>query len=236
MVRLRGLLHRLAIVLVISNLLFAVLHLSKQTHAYGELLVEGEIEVYDADGVTPILGYGFPLFSGGAEHTFHQSFFINNTGTKPVDVYWNISASSILWQLTGSLHQYAYDHHEDGIWKYSLGIRKDVEVSPQYWQPNQEGILLAVSEGVRLQFELYYTGTPNTAETFTLTVSFHANAPTIPGDVNGDGKVDVFDLYALGKAYNSTDGGGNWNPNADLNHDQIIDAEDLSILNDNYGH
>jgi hypothetical protein len=240
MVKLRGLLYRLAIVLiivlVISNIIFAGLHFSKQTHAYSELEVEGEIEVYDADGVTPILGYGFPLFSGGAEHTFHQSFFINNTGIKPVDVYWNISASSILWQLTGSLHQYVYDHHEDGIWKYSLGIKRDVDVSPQYWQPNQEAIPLAVGEGVKLQFELHYTGRPNTAETFTLTVSFHGNAPSILGDVNGDGKVDVFDLYTLGKAYNSTPETGNWNPNADLNNDLIINAEDLRILNDNYGH
>jgi hypothetical protein len=241
MVKLRSLLYRLAvvptIVLVISTIMFAALHFSKQTHAFGELLVEGEIQVYDADGVTPILGYGFPLFSGGAEHAFHQSFFINNTGTKPVDVYWNVSASSILWQLTGSLHQYVYDHYEDGIWKYSLGINKDGDVSPQYWQPNQEGILLGVGEGVRLRFELYYTGTPNTAETFTVTISFRAMAPTILGDINGDGKVDVFDLYALGKAYGSTpEDLGDWNPNADLNDDLIIDSEDLRILNDNYGH
>lgn len=236
MVKLRSQLHRLAIVLVISNLVFAALYFAKQARSDNELEVEGEIEVYDSDGMTPLTGYDFPLFMGGAEDTFRKSFFINNTGTKPVEVYWNVTASSILWQLTGSLHQYMYDHYEDSIWKYSLGISKDVEVLPQYWQPNQEGILLAVGEGVRLQFELCYTGRPNAAETFTVTISFHAKSPTILGDVNGDGKVNVFDLYALGKAYNSTPGTSNWNPNADLNNDLIVNTEDLSIINDNYGH
>lgn len=235
MVKLRSLLYRLAIVLVISNLVFAVVHFSKHDSAYGELEVEGEIEVYDSDGVTPITGYDFPLFLGGAEETFHKSFFINNTGTKLVEVYWNLTASSILWQLTGSLHPNMYDHYENSIWKYSLGIVKDVQMPPQYWDPNREAIPLAVGEGVKLQLELYYTGRPIRAETFTVTLSLDAESSTITGDVNGDGKVDVFDLYALGKAYNSTPETPNWNPDADLNNDLVVNAEDLSIINENYG-
>lgn len=227
---------KIMILLLVSSIFLAALHSTNRVGAGNEVSADGTIEVYDSDGKKPLTDYDFPLFMGGIEDTFRKSFFINNTGTNPVEVYWNVTASSILWQLTGSLHQHMYDHYEDSIWKYSLGISKDIEASPKYWQPNQEAILLAVSEGVKLQFELYYTGTPNTAGTFTITISFHAKAPTIPGDVNDDGKVSVFDLYALGKAYNSTPGTPNWNPNADLNNDLIINAEDLSIMNDNYGH
>jgi hypothetical protein len=55
------------------------------------------------------------------------------------------------------------------------------------------------------------------------------------GDVNRDGLVDTFDLYALGRAYNSTLMTENWNPNADFTNDDIVDSADLAILRKNYG-
>jgi hypothetical protein len=57
----------------------------------------------------------------------------------------------------------------------------------------------------------------------------------ISGDVNGDKIVNVSDLYALSKAYNSTPTSLNWNPNADINNDFIINTLDLEILSKNYG-
>jgi len=58
---------------------------------------------------------------------------------------------------------------------------------------------------------------------------------TIPGDVNGDRNVDTHDLFKIGKAYSSTATSSNWNPNADINNDLIVNALDLDILNKNYG-
>ena len=58
----------------------------------------------------------------------------------------------------------------------------------------------------------------------------------IGGDVNGDGTVDASDLFRLGKAYESmylVD--PNWDPDCDFNSDLMIDALDLSILDENYG-
>jgi len=54
-------------------------------------------------------------------------------------------------------------------------------------------------------------------------------------DVNRDGKVDVFDLFDLSKAYGSDPSKLNWNPDADLNNDNKVDALDTSELNKNYG-
>ena len=45
----------------------------------------------------------------------------------------------------------------------------------------------------------------------------------LPGDVNGSIKVDLFDLFRIGKAFDSKPGDGNWNPDANINSDGKID-------------
>lgn len=57
----------------------------------------------------------------------------------------------------------------------------------------------------------------------------------IPGDVNGDGVVDVQDLYLLGRAYGSTPGSPNWLALADINGDETVGIDDLLLLDENYG-
>ena len=46
-------------------------------------------------------------------------------------------------------------------------------------------------------------------------------------DINGDGKVDLKDFYAVAKAYGSTPDLPNWNPFADINGDGEVDLKDL---------
>ena len=58
---------------------------------------------------------------------------------------------------------------------------------------------------------------------------------TIPGDINGDGTVDIYDAIILSAAYGSTPGSKNWNPNADINGDGIVDIYDAIILASAYG-
>jgi len=58
---------------------------------------------------------------------------------------------------------------------------------------------------------------------------------TIPGDVNGDRKVDASDLLDLNKAYGSTYGSPTWNPNCDINGDNKVDVLDLFLHSKNYG-
>jgi hypothetical protein len=57
----------------------------------------------------------------------------------------------------------------------------------------------------------------------------------ILGDANGNQKVDVHDLFDLGKAYGSYPSAPNWNPECDFNADNRVDASDLSDLSENHG-
>jgi nitrous oxidase accessory protein len=55
------------------------------------------------------------------------------------------------------------------------------------------------------------------------------------GDVNGDGKVSLFDAMVVRGAYGSEPGDPNWIPEADLNRDNIIDVYDALTIRSHYG-
>ena len=57
---------------------------------------------------------------------------------------------------------------------------------------------------------------------------------TIPGDLNGDYTVDIYDAIRLAGALNSGSGVLNWNPNADINNDYIVDIYDAILLANHY--
>jgi subtilase family serine protease len=58
---------------------------------------------------------------------------------------------------------------------------------------------------------------------------------TIPGDINGDRKVDLKDVFAVGKAYGSVIGDSRYKPNLDINGDGKIDLKDYFTACKNYG-
>ena len=60
------------------------------------------------------------------------------------------------------------------------------------------------------------------------------------GDITGpygrpDSKVDIRDIAIVAKAYGTYEGYQNWNPNADINDDELVDIKDVSIVAKNYG-
>lgn len=57
----------------------------------------------------------------------------------------------------------------------------------------------------------------------------------IPGDINGDGSVDIFDLVIVTGVYGTSPGDDDWNPDADINGDDIVDIFDLVIVASHYG-
>ncbi len=57
----------------------------------------------------------------------------------------------------------------------------------------------------------------------------------IPGDIDGDGDVDLSDLAILLAAYGTCDGDANYNAAADLDGDNCVNLSDLAILLANYG-
>jgi peptide/nickel transport system substrate-binding protein len=58
---------------------------------------------------------------------------------------------------------------------------------------------------------------------------------TIPGDLNGDGTVDLTDFGILQRAWGSSPGMSNWDPRADLNGDGVVDLSDFGIMQMNWG-
>jgi parallel beta-helix repeat protein len=53
---------------------------------------------------------------------------------------------------------------------------------------------------------------------------------TIPGDINGDGTVNILDAITLSNAFLTTPNSSNWNPNADINDDNVVNILDAIIL------
>ena len=58
---------------------------------------------------------------------------------------------------------------------------------------------------------------------------------TIIGDVNGDGKVNIIDTFAVALAYGSYPGHPTWKPNYDINNDGKINLIDYFVTALNYG-
>ena len=57
----------------------------------------------------------------------------------------------------------------------------------------------------------------------------------VPGDVNGDKKVNILDAILLANAFGSKPGSPNWNPRADFNNDNVVNILDAIILANNFG-
>ena len=66
-------------------------------------------------------------------------------------------------------------------------------------------------------------------------VLFPLAAHALPGDIDGSGRVDGYDLIMFGRANGSTGADSNWNPDADLDADGVVDTADLGILSAHFG-
>jgi hypothetical protein len=78
---------------------------------------------------------------------------------------------------------------------------------------------------------------PVSSETDTEDNNFTISKVTlsIPGDINGDGKVDILDISTAARAYGSTLGEQRFEPNADVSNDGIVNILDLSLIARQYG-
>jgi parallel beta-helix repeat protein len=78
---------------------------------------------------------------------------------------------------------------------------------------------------------------PVSGETYTTDNNFTGSSAyvTIPGDLNGDFRINLQDLVILALAYGTKPGDQKWNPNADITGDNTVGPSDLAILANHYG-
>jgi subtilisin family serine protease len=57
----------------------------------------------------------------------------------------------------------------------------------------------------------------------------------LPGDVNGDGIVDNYDLLRFSGAYGAKFSDFNWDEECDIDNNNIVDIYDLTLISENYG-
>jgi hypothetical protein len=58
---------------------------------------------------------------------------------------------------------------------------------------------------------------------------------SIPGDLDGDKTVNIYDAILLAGCFNVSPYSSHWNPNRDINNDGIVDIYNVLILAGNYG-
>jgi hypothetical protein len=58
---------------------------------------------------------------------------------------------------------------------------------------------------------------------------------TIPGDVNGDGKVRIDDILAVSQAFGSNVGDSRYRANLDINSDQKTRVDDVLLAAQHFG-
>jgi hypothetical protein len=56
------------------------------------------------------------------------------------------------------------------------------------------------------------------------------HVPQMPGDVNGDGKINCADITLVKAAFGKRTGQPGFNPRADVNHDGVVNVMDLAIV------
>lgn len=76
---------------------------------------------------------------------------------------------------------------------------------------------------------------PNEIDTADNTYTDGQIQIALPGDTNGDKKVDGKDIAIIARGFGSSAGQGRYTPNADINGDGKIDGKDIVIVAKNFG-
>lgn len=104
--------------------------------------------------------------------------------------------------------------NESGVWhKGFIHLECDLNLS---------GTILKTNEGVLIPHDI-------------LNPLVHFAYTPIPGDLNSDGTVNIFDLRIVARAFGSVPGDLYWDLRADLNCDGEINVYDIVLVSKNYG-
>jgi len=181
--------------------------------------------------------------------TMNNATSVSAVEANGVGVYWDSNCSNRVFSIEwGTLNP-------GSVKNVAVYIRNEVE-EPMYlimwttnWNPLKASQYLnlgwnysrqQMSPGETLKITLSLSVYRYTKGIFTFSFDIQiAGSDKLPGDLNGDGIVNIFDLRIAAKAYlcmavddpttpwNETE---NWNPDADLNKDGKVDIQDLRMV------
>jgi len=124
------------------------------------------------------------------------------------------------------LQQFRLEHEIDWIIaRDTVGVGVEnyfVRYGPTLVIIDQLGFIRYIHEGLTV------------ASTLSEEIS-HMISRVLIGDINGDLKVDIKDLYLVAKAFGSRPGDERWNEAVDLNNDETISILDLYMVSKEYG-
>ncbi len=185
----------------------------KKDDVVGDATSEASISMGNA------YGYYDPYDSEGEVAVFTAGF-ITEYGEFAVeisaeDLQFETTPEHICWQLFAQLQPVAWDY---GVEIVCLGDSMEF-----YFDAALTGQQVGVSFGTTSPTEGFEGGVVLAGE------------PSCPGDINGDGIVDLSDLAELLAAYGTAEGEPGYIPSADLDGDGWIGLPDLAALLSVYG-
>jgi len=97
-----------------------------------------------------------------------------------------------------------------------------------------QGEKIEAGEVKNVTFALTASWETTSLSTFTFNVLIKA-LDSLPGDLNGDGTVNIKDIAILVKLFGTTPASPQWNPNADLNGNLRVDMRDIALAVQAFG-
>jgi hypothetical protein len=147
--------------------------------------------------------------------------------------------SGDVWDALVELNQSAGEMWVGGVVEVFLLFRPDPDY-PWGFRFNPDSVTVAEGTAEGLQTTIrdisedvdYWIGIGQ-AYVFAKVVELRARAPL--GDVTFDGTVDILDAVTIALAFGATPSDPNWNLNANINGDLIVDLFDLAIVALHFG-
>ena len=168
------------------------------------------------------------------------------------DIFWNsLGVAGVRMYFCGHDHFYARSGIVDAVGDtvqqlivgaggapfHVFGGYADPKVQPLYSDDDHYGYLTVEVYGPTVTVQ--YKAQLNAAQPslFTVVDQFSYTIPfvPVPGDINGDGHVDIADLFLVTGTWGSRNGEPGFNAACDFNNDGIVNVIDLLILADNWG-
>jgi hypothetical protein len=161
------------------------------------------------------------VFDGPATFDFQEALSVMRgpDGLLYVGIDWQ-HADDAVYDYTIAVHDTDGNHLD--LWRYDTGSHSDTFVSLGGW---------AMDDAGNIHIAGYSFFDDTFADFTTLKVPTQEG---VPGDIDGDGDVDLADLATLLAAYGACAGDPGFDPAADLDQSGCVGLSDLAILLANY--